>query len=257
MSFDEEHDHRMKKQAVALTILTLLTWFVTTLQAQEGQATGMKSMWITCYNLSKGQIVSGTLPDSGRFDCQALGLTVNPGHKVRVSVYGAADDLPVTLFAPEIDPVDYVQCQNRRTDDEFVRRGTSAAGTDCRSLPAQNGEKLSIAMRGTYNPPLLVCPCFDAARIDHLIGVLESFAAAGGTTPQCVAQPDYAEWLARGPTAAAGPELLFMANARSASRCSALLVDPYRRTLVQDALQITPAEFQACRNLLAQRCSQQ
>lgn len=120
-----------------------------------GSVTGMEAREkaVSCGNGTSGRRISFALEDFSFWDCEAAGLTVEPGDRIRMTVRG-------TALTPEAAPVGgsvsgmalrRVQCRNETTGQEVDLSTPGATSWDCAEagLAVAAGDRILQTLAGT------------------------------------------------------------------------------------------------------------
>ena len=116
-----------------------------------GSAFGHRVQRVTCVNVTTGQSV--TAPQSeGAWDCEAAGLVVSPGDRVRQNVVGAAGTFELGGTAIGLSQP-RVSCENRTSGQEvrFSPAGTLTWSCLGEGLAYQPGDRVVQVLFGTAN----------------------------------------------------------------------------------------------------------
>jgi hypothetical protein len=119
--------------------------------AVGGSVTGMTTRNIRCDNKTTGERVSVPTLDDSAWDCEAAGLKVEPGDKIRQIVTGAADGTEHVGGAVTGVDANKVRCYNVSTDRRVsirLTRGTTTWDCEAAGLRVRTGDEIRQAVQG-------------------------------------------------------------------------------------------------------------
>jgi probable HAF family extracellular repeat protein len=120
-------------------------------EAVGGSVRGMTLRTIRCDNRTTGQRIRVPTPDDSAWDCEAAGLKVEPGDKIRQIVTGTADGTEHVGGAVTGVDANKVNCYNLSTDRRVsirLTRGDTTWDCEAAGLRVRTGDNIRQAVQG-------------------------------------------------------------------------------------------------------------